>query len=118
MAVQFLDLDDFKPIDGLRGHEVGDEFACLLSQPDGHAQPGSLATELLDVIAAPLQVGGIEVRGWPSIGVALCPNDGDTALTLLWRADAAMYRARRGLPGYAFFDGQPDGAPPEAGGLH
>jgi diguanylate cyclase (GGDEF)-like protein len=134
LALLYLDLDGFKPINDRYGHATGDEllrivaqrlrrsiraedmvcrlggdeFACLLSQPMGREQLSQLATKLFDAIAAPLNVGGLELSVRPSIGIAICPTDGNTPSTLLKRADTAMYRAKRRQLGYAFFDRRSD----------
>ena len=135
LAVLFLDLDDFKPINDRHGHHTGDEllrivaqrlshavrggdmvcrlggdeFACLLCTPMGREQLSQVAAKLFDTIAAPLTVGGLQFAVRPSIGIALSPRDGNTAADLLQRADAAMYRAKRRQLGYTFFDGRVDG---------
>ena len=134
LAVLFLDLDDFKPINDRYGHQTGDEllrivaqrlsravragdmvcrlggdeFACLLSSPMGHEQLSHVAAKLFDAISAPLTVGPLELTVRPSIGIAVCPDDGSTAAVLLQRADTAMYRAKRRQLGYSFFDARID----------
>lgn len=134
LAVLFLDLDDFKPINDRHGHQTGDEllrivaqrfsravragdlvcrlggdeFACLLTSPMGHEQLSQVASKLFDAISAPLVVGHLELTVRPSIGIAVSPDDGDTAATLLQRADIAMYRAKRRQLGYSFFDASVD----------
>ncbi|MDE2275261.1 MAG: GGDEF domain-containing protein [Burkholderiales bacterium] len=134
LAVLYLDLDGFKPINDRHGHDTGDallrivaarlagavragdlvcriggdEFACLVAEPMAPEQLGHLAHKLFDAVAAPLRVGGLELRVRPSIGIARYPDDGDTAATLLRHADGAMYRAKRRHLGYAFFDHRSD----------
>jgi diguanylate cyclase (GGDEF)-like protein len=134
LALLYLDLDGFKPINDRYGHATGDEllrivaqrlrrsiraedmvcrlggdeFACLLSKPMGREHLSQLATKLFDAIAAPLNVGGLELSVRPSIGIAVCPTDGNTPSALLRRADTAMYRAKRRQLGYAFFDRRSD----------
>jgi diguanylate cyclase (GGDEF)-like protein len=132
LAVLFLDLDDFKPINDRHGHETGDrllrvvarrlsravraedvvcrlggdEFACLLSQPMGPDQLSRVASQIFDTVSAPVKVGMLELSVRPSIGIAVAPKDGHTADVLLHHADAAMYHAKRRQLGFAFFDGQ------------
>lgn len=134
LAVLFLDLDDFKPINDRHGHQTGDEllrivaqrlsravrggdmvcrfggdeFACLLSAPMGRQQLSHVASKLFDAISAPLRLGPLELTVRPSIGIAMCPGDGHTAASLLQHADRAMYRAKRRQLGYTFFDGHVD----------
>ena len=134
LAVLFLDLDGFKPINDRHGHDAGDEilrivakrlsrcvraedlvgrlggdeFGCLLAEPMGREQLSQLAAKLFDAVSAPLQVGVLQLTVRPSIGIAMCPDDGDTAAALLKRADSAMYRAKRRQMGFAFFDGRAD----------
>ncbi len=131
-ALLYLDLDDFKKVNDTHGHAVGDEllrvvaarlsrsvraddvvsrlggdeFACLLGDLPAREQLSHLACKVLDAVAAPCQIGPLRLHIRPSIGIAVCPSDGETADLLLAHADAAMYNAKRHRSGYAFFDEQ------------
>jgi len=130
LAVLYLDLDGFKPVNDAHGHDVGDEllrivatrlaravraedvvsrlggdeFACALTHLPGREQLIHLARKLIDTVSAPVKIGAHEVAVRPSIGIAMCPADGVSADTLLRNADAAMYHAKRQGSGFAFFD--------------
>ncbi len=131
LAVLFVDLDGFKAINDRHGHAAGDrmlcivadrlrralrvgdmvgriggdEFACLLQAPQARPQLAQLACKLFDAVSAPLGLGALQLRVQPSIGIALCPEHGDSAAALLQHADAAMYAAKRRQSGHAFFAG-------------
>jgi diguanylate cyclase (GGDEF)-like protein/PAS domain S-box-containing protein len=98
----------------------GDEFVLLLLNPaaaespfggrkDGEASSLEsditlLMHKLLTNIAHPIALGGRELRPTSSIGVAVYPQDGEDADTLLRNADAAMYRAKElGRNRFQFF---------------
>lgn len=130
LAVLYLDLDGFKPLNEAHGHDAGDEllwivatrltravrtedmlshlggdaFACLVADVSSREQLIHLASALFDVVSAPVKIGQIKVNLRPSIGIAMCPGDGATAEALIKNADVAMYRAKRQQTGYAFFD--------------
>lgn len=128
MGLLFIDLDNFKAINDVLGHDSGDiilaalagklrscvratdtvcryggdEFVVLLSeiaQPD-HAV--AVADKIREAAAAPMQLAGHEVALQLSIGVSVYPDNGETAEELLRKADRAMYRIKtlnRPLPG-------------------
>ncbi len=121
LAVLLVNLDRFEEVNESRDHSVGDlvlqaiarklagalkdgallarmggdEFAVLLRDEKSSKAAGATATELLDVIAAPLLLAGQEFHLTASIGISLYPADGDSAGALMRSADLAMRRSRR-----------------------
>ena len=130
LALMYLDLDGFKPINEAHGHAVGDEvlrivaarltravrdddmvgrlggdeFGCLLSASPDREQLSQLACKLLDAVSAPLKIGKLRLSVRPSIGISIGPRPGADAGVLIKTADVAMVRAKRERLGYAFFD--------------
>lgn len=130
VAVLFLDLDGFKHINDSLGHAIGDkllqsiakrlvecvrssdtvsrqggdEFVVLLSEVEKPEDPAITARRMLETVAEPHSIDHHDLHVTTSIGVSVCPEDGDDAATLIKNADTAMYQAKEnGRHSYQFF---------------
>ena len=131
VALMVVDLDRFKNINDVLGHNVGDrllvevaqrlskgmrstdtvsrqggdEFTLLLTNL---AEPDAISTflgELMAKLNQPFQIDKNELTTSVSVGVAIYPEDGADFETLLKKADMAMYRAKEaGRSTYRFFN--------------
>ena len=130
VAVLLMDVDHFKDVNDSLGHPIGDMLLCEVAarlqsvvgpSADTVARlggdefavllPGSTATdaeyvagEMLQVLEAPMTLAGHVVDVRASIGVAVFPQHGRESVTLLRRADTAMYEAKRKNLGVALWD--------------
>jgi diguanylate cyclase (GGDEF)-like protein len=128
-ALLFLDLNNFKQINDTLGHAAGDqvlklaasrlaagvraadtvsrhggdEFVILLSEVGQIDDAVAIADKLAAALDVPGPAGQRLVQLTASIGISLYPDDGEDVDTLIERADAAMYHAKRhGLRSFAF----------------
>ena len=137
LGVCFLDIDGFKRVNDSRGHAAGDallrliaarlrhalrqsdtvarfggdEFVIVLSELEHAEDAAGVAAKLLTAIALPHRTDAGEITVTASLGVALYPTDGKIVDTLIARADAAMYDAKRAGPGRYRIAGQRATAP-------
>ncbi|WP_368667794.1 diguanylate cyclase [Magnetospirillum sp. SS-4] len=130
MAVLYVDLDKFKPINDTLGHEAGDvvlrevasrlsvcirgsdtvsrvggdEFVVVVEEIARPAEAAMVARKIIDALAKSILYMGNECRVGASIGIAIFPDDGASMEDVCKAADVAMYRVKHsGRNGFCFY---------------
>jgi diguanylate cyclase (GGDEF)-like protein len=77
----------------------GDEFAVVVGTVHNRSEVLEIAHRLDHSFENPFAVGGHVIRGSASIGIAIYPEDADSADSLLKTADSAMYAVKQSRHG-------------------
>ena len=132
MALAYIDLDHFKPVNDTFGHHVGDlllvevaerfnsairncdyiaraggdEFVAILGEIDAHESIVAVVQRIIDAVKEPFFIEGHLIEISCSVGVAIYPRDGNLE-KLKVSADAAMYKAKEnGRNQFRFYDAE------------
>jgi diguanylate cyclase (GGDEF)-like protein len=119
LAILYVDLNGFKPVNDAHGHGTGDELLCMVAMRlkgairesdlaarvggdefalilihTGLAAAQAVAGKLRDSLSASYCIGSLVLKISASIGIAVYPESGRTSEALSQHADAEMYRAK------------------------
>jgi diguanylate cyclase (GGDEF)-like protein len=134
LTVMIMDLVGFKQVNDTFGHQLGDlllqeigqrmsevlagrgllarlggdEFAAVLPRVDSIAAALDIAALVREALERPVGIEGVDVEVGVSIGVAVSPLHGLDGLTLMKRADAAMYDAKNSGSGLHIYEAGQD----------
>jgi diguanylate cyclase (GGDEF)-like protein len=133
MALHYIDLDRFKPINDKHGHSIGDhvlkavagkllkavretdtvariggdEFVIIQVDVESAADAETVAKRVIAVVSGACFVDNADVSISASVGIAFAPWDGDHSDELLRKADQAMYRSKGNGGGCVNFHTEP-----------
>ncbi len=131
LALLYMDLDGFKPVNDRQGHKAGDEVLTVVARRiesvarhsdivariggdefvlvltdlgEGHDEViEQIAAKVVEAIRQPMVIDGVKVAISGSVGVAMAPTQADDLSQLLNLADKAMYETKRkGKDGYTY----------------
>ncbi len=134
LAIALIDLDRFKEVNDTLGHHHGDlllieigrrltgslrpgdavarlggdEFALVLTDVANADDALGVARRIVKTIETPFEVEGLRLDVGASVGLAMAPEHGTDMLSLLQRADIAMYQAKRSGAGCSLYDPNDD----------
>jgi diguanylate cyclase (GGDEF)-like protein len=131
VAVLYIDLDHFKGVNDTYSHTVGDkvlkqasarlwgttretdllarlgadEFALLLRPIERPGDAAAIGERIIKAMSSPFNIDGQQIQIGASVGIAIAPEDGDSADALMKNADMALYRAKNeGRSTFHFFE--------------